>query len=60
MRPADRRGRARQRVMAKNQKEISDPRQGTQARVASSEWRGLWPAYCIGIGILLILVGALV
>ena len=25
-----------------------------------SEWRKLWPAYCIGIGIVLILVGALV
>jgi hypothetical protein len=28
--------------------------------IRSSGWQRLWPAYCIGIGLVLILVGALV
>jgi len=26
----------------------------------SNRWKSLWPVYCVGIGIVLILVGALV
>jgi len=40
--------------------ELQSDREMPADSARSSGWHGLWPAYCIGIGIVLILVGALV
>jgi hypothetical protein len=47
----------------RGQSDAAELQKGTEMPADSarpSEWWKLWPAYCIGIGIVLILVGALV
>jgi hypothetical protein len=49
-------------AMASSNTDFTDPQNAAETPAESSRsgmWRRLWPVYCIGVGIVLILVGAL-